>query len=122
MDVRDYRDLKVWQKGMDLAVDVYHLTQSLPDNEKYGLTSQLHRSAVSVPSNIAEGHAQGVTKPFVRHLRIANGSLAELETQLLLVKKLQFADEEIVDRCIARATEIRRMIQSLQKSLQRRIR
>jgi len=80
MTVRSYRDLIVWQKAMDLVVQCYNLTKNFPNSELYGLTSQLRRAAVSIPSNIAEGHGRSSTKAYVNHLMIAHGSLMELET------------------------------------------
>ncbi len=85
--IESFKDLIVWQKSMELALDVYKIASSLPQNEQYGLCSQLKRSAVSIPSNIAEGHKRG-TKEFIQFLKIAYGSSAELETQLLLSQKL----------------------------------
>jgi len=88
--VRSYRDLDVWELGMKLVREVYILTDTFPDREKYGLASQLRRAAPSVPSNIAEGHAKDSTKEYLRHLSIALGSLAEVETQLLLAESLDY--------------------------------
>ena len=80
MEIKSYRDLRVWQAGMDLVVRVYRLTQGFPTHELYGLTSQMRRAAVSIPSNIAEGHTRESSKEYLHHLSIAQGSLAELET------------------------------------------
>ncbi|MBI5622079.1 four helix bundle protein [Candidatus Falkowbacteria bacterium] len=88
MTQKGYQDLIVWQKGFALVVAVYTLTNQLPKNEMFGLVSQLRRSAVSIPSNIAEGYGRKSDAEFNRFLLIAKGSLFELETQLLLVKKL----------------------------------
>ena len=79
----DYQNLDVWKKSMDLAVQVYSLVKTLPNEEMYGLSSQMRRAAVSIPSNIAEGHARG-GKEFIRFLKVANGSRSELETQVLI--------------------------------------
>lgn len=86
--ILSFKDLVVWQRGMELAEEVYILTKSLPASEQYGLVSQMRRSAISVPSNIAEGKRRGSRKDFVQFLRIADGSASELETQLLLAKKI----------------------------------
>ncbi|HEY7090856.1 MAG TPA: four helix bundle protein [Tepidisphaeraceae bacterium] len=98
-----YRDLIAWQKSMDLVEDVYRLTQVFPREELYGLTSQLRRAAVSIPSNIAEGQGRGVGAEFAHHLRIANGSRQEVETQILIGVRLGFvgADEAevVLQRC-----------------------
>ena len=89
-----HKDLEVWKKRMDLVEDVYKLMKQLPENEKYGLISQIKRSSISIPSNIAEGAARGSTKEFIRFLDIASGSLSELETQLLLLERLGFCSTE----------------------------
>jgi four helix bundle protein len=88
-----YRSLVVWQKSFDLSFAIYHLTKDFPDSERYGLTSQMRRSAVSIPSNIAEGYGRGTKVSFHQFLRIAYGSAAELETQLLLAEKLGYYKE-----------------------------
>ncbi len=86
MGVRSYGELKVWQTGMQLSRQVYQLTRSFPNHEMYGLSGQMQRAAVSAPANIAEGHARNSTKQFLHHLSIARGSLAELETFLILAQ------------------------------------
>ncbi|HUG20418.1 MAG TPA: four helix bundle protein [Planctomycetaceae bacterium] len=86
MGITDYRDLIVWQKSMDLVVGCYRISQSFPVVEKYGLTSQLRRAAVSIPANIAEGHGRSLTNVFNNHLSIAMGSLKELETHILIAQ------------------------------------
>jgi len=87
---RDHKDLDVWKKSMDLVVNVYQITQSFPDTEKYGLTSQMRRSAVSIPSNIAEGASRKGDKELIQFLYISIGSLSELETQYLIAIRLGF--------------------------------
>ena len=82
---RSFKDLVVWQKALELAKEMYRLTKQLPASETYGISSQLRRAAVSIPSNIAEGAKRGTSKDFTQFLRIANGSAAELETQLLIL-------------------------------------
>ncbi|OGG43644.1 hypothetical protein A2841_03335 [Candidatus Kaiserbacteria bacterium RIFCSPHIGHO2_01_FULL_48_10] len=94
--MKDFRSLVVWQKGMLLAKSVYVFTQKLPDTEKFGLISQLRRCTVSIPSNIAEGSKRGTAKDFGQFLKIASGSAAELETQLMLVKDIYLLDDENV--------------------------
>lgn len=84
MTVRAYYDLDVWKKAVDLVVAIYEVSASFPRNEMFGLTSQVRRSAVSVPSNVAEGHSRKSTAEFLRHISIAQGSLSELETQLVI--------------------------------------
>ncbi len=88
--VKTHKDLRVWQKGMELVEEIYALTATFPQSEIFGLTSQIRRSAVSIPSNIAEGAARGTKEEFIHFLYIALGSLAELETQLLIAQRLGF--------------------------------
>ena len=90
MTIRSYRDLEVWQKGMDLAAECYRITEGFPGHERYGLASQLQRAAASVPANIAEGQARQHTKEFLQFLSVASGSLAEVETYLLLAVRLNY--------------------------------
>ena len=90
----DHKDLEVWKKSMDLVVKVYQITQLFPDAEKFGLTSQMRRAAVSIPSNIAEGAARKGNKEFIQFLYIAIGSLSELETQYLIAIRLEFIKKE----------------------------
>ncbi|MEN9464611.1 MAG: hypothetical protein RL217_792 [Pseudomonadota bacterium] len=95
--MRKYQELDAWQHAMELSVAIYHLTANFPDNERYGLVSQMRRAAVSVPSNIAEGHGRDSELEFKRFLLIARGSLAELETQWLLAQRIGLAgfDEQL---------------------------
>lgn len=88
MEGKGYRSLKVWERAMELAEEVYRITDSMPDTERYGLISQMQRSAISIPSNIAEGHGRSHTGDFLKHLSYAKGSLAELETQLTLAVRV----------------------------------
>lgn len=114
-----HKDLKVWNLSIDFVLKVYKITESVPSTEKYGLTSQIRRSVVSVPSNIAEGAGRSSTKEFMRFLDIANGSLSELETQLIIIHKLNFADtQELVDNEL---TVIRKMLYRLKQSLRKKI-
>ena len=112
-----YKDLLVWQKGMLLAKLVYKLTTQFPAEERYGLTSQLRRAAVSVPSNIAEGQARSGTKEFLQFLSHAGGSLAEIETQLLLSVELGFVQRSDVDASLKELHELQRMIPALKRKL-----
>ena len=120
-EVRSYRDLLVWQRAMDLALGIYALSRSFPDSERFVMVSQLRRAAVSVPSNIAEGHARSSTRDFLRFLSIASGSLAELETQLILAHRLDYLDQDRLDSTLVLAGETGRMIRGLQTSLASRI-
>jgi four helix bundle protein len=112
-----YRDLKVWQAAMQLAGDVYRLSAQFPKHETYGLASQLQRSAVSLPSNIAEGQGRNSRKEFHHFLGIALGSLAELETQLFLAQNFGYLTETEISPALQNADEIGKMLKGLQKSL-----
>jgi len=94
MQINSFKDLIVWQKSMELAKDIYKITELLPKSEIYALSSQIRRSAISIPSNIAEGSKRGTSKDYCQFLKIAQGSAAELETQLLLLKSI-YANIEI---------------------------
>ena len=89
----NYRNLEVWKRSLDLTADIYRLTKQLPKEELFGLSDQMRRAVVSIPSKIAEGAGRNSDKEFKRFLFIANGSIAELETQLLICEKLDFADQ-----------------------------
>jgi four helix bundle protein len=102
---------------MDLVVDCYGLTRSFPQTEQFGLSAQLQRAAVSVPSNIAEGQARQHTREFLQYLAIAKGSLAELETHIQIAERLGYANEEVVEKMMAKADQVGRMISGLCRSL-----
>ncbi|WP_289062789.1 four helix bundle protein [uncultured Zobellia sp.] len=112
-----YEDLKIWEKAMSLVEDVYLLMEHLPKDEKFGLISQIKRCSISVPSNIAEGAGRNSKKEFKHFLSIANGSTSELETQLILVHRLKFANKSDVKPLLKKCNEIRKMSYALQKSL-----
>ena len=112
-----YSDLKVWQKSIDIVVDVYAMGKGLPQDERFGLISQMQRAAVSVPANIAEGHGRKATNAFVNHLSIANGSLVELETLVVISRRLGYISEQMEKRMLASTSEIGRMITGLKGSL-----
>ncbi len=112
-----YRDLVAWQKAMDLVEDVYRVSQSFPREEVYGLTNQVRRAAVSIPSNIAEGQGRGVGGELAHHLRIANGSRQEVETQLLLAVRLRFIAKADADVVLERSFEVGRIIWGLHASV-----
>jgi four helix bundle protein len=111
--VNSHKDLFIWQRSMDLVESIYRLTASLPASEQFGLIAQMRRSAVSVPSNIAEGYGRQATGEYRHHLLICRGSLLELETQLLLCRRLKYSSEEEVDPVVAEITEISKMLGSL---------
>jgi four helix bundle protein len=117
----NYKQLIVWQRSMDLAADIYRWTSSLPKHELYGLSSQLQRSAVSIPANIAEGHGRSTTKEYLRFLSIARGSLAELETELLLAKRIGYGDSNAAEKLFKQIEEISRLLRGLQKALREKL-
>lgn len=115
MKLKCHKDLDVWKRSMDLVTEIYQLTGTWPTDERYGLTSQLRRAAISVPSNVAEGAARGSTKDFARFLNIAQGSLAEVETQLELAKRIGLiTDYSHVENEVI---SVRRMLSGLKKNL-----
>jgi len=114
---KHYKDLLVWQKGMNLAKLVYKLTMRFPSEERYGLTSQMRRAAVSVPSNIAEGQARRSTNEFMQFLSVAEGSLAELDTQLSLSVELAFATYSDVEAALKEIDELQKMLVALKRKL-----
>lgn len=115
--VRSYRDLKVWVKAMDLVVESYRVAALLPKSELYGLVSQIQRAAVSIPANIAEGHGRDHLGDYLHHLSVANGSLAELETHLLVTEKLDYVQMTQLTKALAMAGEVSRMLTGLTRNL-----
>ena len=114
---QNYKDLVVWQKGMALAKVTYQLTQKLPSVEKFGLVAQMRRAAVSIPSNIAEGQARDTTGEFIQFISHAEGSVAELETQLILSVELKFCAATTAAPAFGLIDELRRMLNSLRRRL-----
>ncbi len=112
-----YRDLIVWQKSMDLVIEIYKLTENFPKTEQYGIISQMRRAAVSIPSNIAEGRRRGSKKEFKQFLVIAYGSGAELETQIEITKRLNYANIEKYRNIDLLLLEVMRMLNKLSSSL-----
>ena len=115
--IRSYRDLHVWQRAVELVEEVYRVSASFPDQEKYGLTSQIRRAAVSVPSNIAEGYGRRRTGHYLHHLAIANGSLKEVETQLIIAGRLNFIEKEQAQLAWSLLQDTGKMLTSLTRSL-----
>ncbi|CRI66451.1 conserved hypothetical protein [Thiocapsa sp. KS1] len=115
--MKDYRRLDVWAKAHALTLSVYRETRSFPSDERFGLTSQIRRAAVSVPSNIAEGRGRSSDAEFARFLHIAAGSLNELEYQCILSKELGYLALESADRLIQECADVRRMLAGLLQSL-----
>jgi len=116
---KPHHRLEVWKRALAFVKRVYELTASFPNEEKFGLVSQMRRAAVSVPSNIAEGSARNSRKEFVNFLHIAQGSIAELESQMLVSQDLGFAHKDTFSLLLAELDEISKMIIGLQRSLRR---
>jgi len=116
-EIKSFRDLIVWQKSVDMVTTVYECTKSFPKDELYGIVSQIRRSAVSVPSNIAEGYGRRSTQDYIRFLQIALGSLYELQTQLIISMNLKFLTKETLAAIDLKLSEIEKMLISLIKKL-----
>lgn len=118
--IQSYRDLEVWQQGMEIAEACYRITKQFPKEEVYGMVSQIRRSAASIPANIAEGYGREYRNEYIQFLRIAQGSLKELETHLLLSIRVELATHEtihpILNRCDLQGKQLRTLIRTLQKS------
>ncbi|MDI7258522.1 MAG: four helix bundle protein [Thermodesulfobacteriota bacterium] len=117
--LKNYKELKVWQKAYQLCLRIYKATKSFPKEERYGLTSQIRRAAVSVPSNIAEGYGRKTTGEYIQALYIAYGSICELETQILLSGDLGYIQTENFQELQKDVGEIERMLMGLIKSLRK---
>ncbi len=115
--MNNYKELKIWQKSVDLAVNVYQITKDFPKEELYGITSQIRRSAVSIASNIAEGAGRNSKKDFNNFLGISNGSTCELETQLIIAQKVDFIDQRALESVQQEIIEIQKMNWALKKPL-----
>ena len=118
--LNSYKELIVWQKGIELVVEIYRLTESFPKTEVYGLTNQMRRAAVSIPSNIAEGYARKHRQEYIQFMRVAFGSGAELETQITIAKKLNFASSEKFKRSEELLLEVMKMMNKMTTSLKSR--
>lgn len=121
MPVQSFRDLEVWKAGIELVECVYRLTRLFPLDERYGLTVQLRRAAVSIPSNLSEGHQQG-TKAYLHFVTLALGSLAEVETQVEIARRLGMTEPAELTAIDIRATALRRMLHALKYALIQRMR
>ena len=113
-----YRELEVWKKSMDLVVEVYRLSKLLPRDEQFGLSSQMRRSVVSVPANIAEGQGKLHKAEFLRFLSIARGSLTEMETHLLIALRLEYLDKNQLTKALTLSQEVGRLLNGLIRSLE----
>ncbi|PAU95251.1 diversity-generating retroelement protein bAvd family protein [Aliifodinibius salipaludis] len=116
--MKNFRNLKIWEKSHSLTLDIYKFTSSYPKEELYGLISQMRRSSASIPSNIAEGCGRNTQPQLARFLNIAFGSASELEYQLILSKDLEFIDKKTFKILLKKVTEIKRMLASLLKKVQ----
>jgi len=116
--LKNYKELNVWQKSYELCLKIYGITTKFPNDERYGLTSQIRRSAVSIPSNIAEGYGRKTTADYIRMLYISYGSVCELETQILLAGDLGFIEKGKSEPIRKDIAEIERMLKALIKSLE----
>jgi four helix bundle protein len=119
MGIRSYRDLKVWEKAMDLVVESCRLTKLLPKSESYGLTSQIQRAAVSVPANLAEGHRREHLGDYLHHVSVSNGSLMELETHFLIANRLGYLTSEELGKALELTSELGKMLAGLINGLKK---
>jgi four helix bundle protein len=115
--MRNFRELEIWKRSIDLVDQIYQHSNGLPDNEKYGLISQIRRCAVSVPSNIAEGCSRKTNKDLARFLEIALGSSFELETQLIIIARSNMLEKKIVEALVDELNQIQRMINSFRSKI-----
>ena len=118
--VRSFRDLRVWQLGMELVENTYRLTELFPSVETYGLSSQMRRAAISIPSNIAEGHSREHLKEYLYHISVAQGSLAELQTQAEIALRLEYISQGQVEGLVERAAALGKQLYTLRNSLRKR--
>jgi four helix bundle protein len=118
--LRSFKDLLVWQKSYHLCLDIYKILKGLPTEEKFGLTSQMRRAAISIPSNITEGYGRKTTQEYIYSCYIAYGSLCELETQLLLAKDLGYLTGKNFNNIEGNMREVERMLKALIKSLEQK--
>jgi four helix bundle protein len=117
MGIKTYRDLQIWQKGIEIVTDIYGVTRNFPKEETYGLIAQMRRSAISIPSNVAEGFRRFHNKEYKQFLYISSGSCGELETQVTIARKLGYIDEEQEGTLLEKLDHIGRMMSSLIKKL-----
>lgn len=115
---RSYRDLIVWQKALDLVVEMYKVTDTFPEREKYALSSQMRRAAISIPSNIAEGRSRSTSKDFVHFLHMALGSSTELETQIIIAKRLNYVTDADFQGATQLLSEVCRMLHGIIRKLE----
>lgn len=117
MPIKTYRELEVWKRGVDLVTEIYSLTKKLPRDERFGLMTQLQRSALSIPSNIAEGYGRSHRGDYLHHLSMANGSLCELETQLIIAGRLKYITQADARTAWSLCQETGKMLSAIMRSL-----
>lgn len=121
MGINSFRDLRVWQLGMEIVEQIYRLTQGFPASEMYGLTSQMRRAAVSIPSNIAEGHTREHSKEYLHHLSMAQASLAELQTQVEIARRLNYISLEQLNQTVEQSVLLSKQLYALRNALIKRV-
>jgi four helix bundle protein len=119
--IRSYKELNVWKVAMELVCEVYEVTRSFPDTERYGLTSQMRRSAVSVPSNIAEGWSRNTSRSFIYYLNVASGSMSELLTQLEIANRIHYISQEKMTACEVKGIQVSKMLYMLITKIESRL-
>jgi four helix bundle protein len=115
--MKNFKELRIWQKGFEIAVEVYNLVQTFPSTEKFGLSSQATRCAISIPSNVAEGSSRKSDKDYSRFIEIALGSCFELETQLLIAKAVNYGDKSLIDAVLVQLNEEEKMLSAFINTL-----
>jgi four helix bundle protein len=120
--IKSYRDLAIWKRSMDLALECYRVTGEFPSSEVYGLTAQIRRAAASIPANIAEGRGRRTTRDFLRFLGIAHGSLLELETHVILAQRLGYCASTVAVPILRETGELGRMLNGMHRTLSERMR
>ncbi len=116
--INSFQDLKIWQKSMDIVEEIYNITKKMPKEEQYGLTGQMQRAAVSIPSNIAEGYSRSTTKEYVHFLHVAKGSKSELQTQLMICERLGYLEINELEHVFNQLSELGKMFYVLIKKLE----
>jgi len=116
-EIKSFRDLRVWQNGMNLVEQVYRLNQTFPNYEQYGLTNQIHRAAISIPSNIAEGHTREHGNEYRKYLSVVQGSLSELQTQFEIAARLEYVSIQQVEDVLNNAMALTKQIYALRNAL-----
>ncbi|MDX2241880.1 MAG: four helix bundle protein [Leptolyngbyaceae cyanobacterium bins.302] len=119
MSIDGFKDLRVWQVGMDLVEQVYRVTQAFPAHEVYGLSNQMRRASVSIPSSIAEGHTREYTKEYLYYLSVAQASLAEVQTQIEIAQRLHYVTQEQFQAVLTQSTSLAKQLYALRNALKK---